>query len=33
VDQAMQRLRGAAQAAFDAEDKLVRILKDEGLLK
>ncbi|MEI7937273.1 MAG: hypothetical protein WCK27_11320 [Verrucomicrobiota bacterium] len=33
VDQAMKCLREAAQAAFAAEDKLIRILKDEALLK
>jgi len=33
VDQAMWRLREAAQAALAAEEKLVRILRDEALLK
>ena len=33
VDQAMKCLREAAQAAFAAEDKLIRILKDEAPLK
>ena len=33
MDQAMKCLREAAQAAFAAEDKLIRILKDEAPLK
>jgi type I restriction enzyme M protein len=33
VDEAMKRLRESAQAAFAAEEKLVGILKKEGLLK
>lgn len=32
VDAAMKQLRTSAEAAFDAEDKLVAILKREGLL-
>jgi hypothetical protein len=32
VDEAMQRLRESAEAAFAAEEKLVAILKREGLL-
>jgi type I restriction enzyme M protein len=32
VEEAMQRLKESAQAAFAAEDKLVAILKREGLL-
>ncbi len=33
VDEAMKRLRKSAQATFAAEEKLVGILKKEGLLK
>lgn len=33
VEEAMERLRKSAQAAFEAEDKLVAILKREGLLR
>lgn len=33
VDEAMQRLHDATEAAFAAEDKLIRILQDEALLK
>jgi type I restriction enzyme M protein len=33
VEQAMQRLRGSAEAAFVAEDKLINILVREGLLQ
>ena len=33
VEQAMERLRGSAEVAFAAEEKLVAILKGEGLLK
>jgi type I restriction enzyme M protein len=33
VDQAMRRLRESAQAAFAAEERLVSLLKREGLLK
>ena len=32
VEEAMNRLRASAEAAFAAEEKLVRILKREGLL-
>ena len=33
VDQAMEQLRKSAEAAFEAEEKLVNLLKREGLLK
>jgi len=33
VDQAMQQLRESAAAAFSAEDKLIALLKREGLLR
>ncbi len=33
VEEAMQRLRDSAQAAFNAEDKLMVLLKREGLLQ
>jgi type I restriction enzyme M protein len=33
VDEAMRRLRQSAEAAFTAEEKLVGILKREGLLQ
>jgi type I restriction enzyme M protein len=33
VDEAMRRLRGSAEAAFAAENRLVSILEKEGLLK
>ena len=33
VEEAMQRLRRSAEAAFAAEEKLVGILKREGLLR
>ena len=33
VDEAMRRLRASAQAAFAAEDRVVGLLKREGLLK
>ena len=33
VEEAMQRLQASAQAAFAAEDKLVALLKQEGLLR
>ena len=32
VEEAMQRLRGSAEAAFAAEARLVELLKDERLL-
>jgi type I restriction enzyme M protein len=32
VDEAMKRLRESAEAAFAAEEKLIAILKREGLL-
>jgi type I restriction enzyme M protein len=32
VEEAMKRLRESAEAAFAAEDKLITILKREGLL-
>ena len=32
VDEAMRRLKESAEAAFAAEDKLIAILKREGLL-
>jgi type I restriction enzyme M protein len=32
VEEAMQRLQASAAAAFSAEDKLIAILKREGLL-
>jgi hypothetical protein len=32
VDEAMRRLKESAEAAFAAEDRLVAILKREGLL-
>jgi len=32
VDEAMKRLRESAEAAFAAEERLVEILKREGLL-
>ena len=32
VDEAMNRLRESAEAAFAAEEKLITILKREGLL-
>ena len=33
VEEAMQRLRASAQVAFAAEDKLISLLKREGLLQ
>jgi type I restriction enzyme M protein len=33
VDEAMTRLRAASTAAFAAEDRLVQLLKKEGLLR
>jgi type I restriction enzyme M protein len=33
VDDAMERLRQSAEAAFAAEDRLLRLLKNEGLLR
>jgi len=33
VEQAMKRLKTAAQAAFEAEDKLIALLQKEGFLK
>ena len=33
VDEAMRRLRDSAQAAFAAEERLIGLLKREGLLK
>ena len=33
VAEAMQSLQASAQAAFDAEEKLINILKREGLLR
>ena len=33
VEEAMQRLQASAQAAFAAEEKLVMLLKREGLLR
>ena len=33
VEQAMSQLRQSAEAAFAAEDKLIAILKREGLLR
>jgi hypothetical protein len=32
VDEAMKRLRQSAEATFQAEEKLIAILKREGLL-
>jgi hypothetical protein len=32
VEEAMKRLRESAEAAFSAEERLVGILKQEGLL-
>jgi len=33
VEEAMMRLRAASESAFDAEDRLIALLKKEGLLK
>ena len=33
VDEAMRRLKESADAAFAAEDRLIAILKKEGLLR
>ena len=33
VDDAMERLRKSAEAAFAAEERLLRLLKNEGLLR
>jgi hypothetical protein len=33
VDEAMDRLKKSATAAFEAEDRLIQILKREGLLQ